>query len=99
MIHKALLKAYLLHYHLTQDRPEWKKLTIVDACCLYAAAMPHLTIDPIVAASAVVTSLQHLVSRVTKATEGAVISVSRFNTGKTPGLQSCPGHASFVLRC
>lgn len=51
-----------------------------------AAAMPHLTIDPIVAASAVVTSLQHLVSRVTKATEGAVISVSRFNTGKALAL-------------
>ena len=45
--------------------------------------MPHLTIEPIVAASAVVTSLQHLVSRVTKATEAAVISVSRFNTGKS----------------
>lgn len=46
--------------------------------------MPHLTIDPIIAAASVVTSLQHLVSRVTKATEGAVISVSRFNTGKSP---------------
>lgn len=52
----------------------------------FAAAMPHLTVDPIVAASAIVTALQHLVSRVTKATEAAVISVSRFNTGK-PGLE------------
>lgn len=44
--------------------------------------MPHLTIDPVVAAASVVTSLQHLVSRVTKATEGAVVTVSRFNTGE-----------------
>lgn len=43
--------------------------------------MPHLTVDPVVAASAVVNSLQHLVSRVTNPTQGAVISVTRFNTG------------------
>ena len=67
--------------------------TPFDACYIHAAAMPHLTIDPIVAASSVVTSLQHLVSRVTKATEGAVISVSRFNTGNTQSF-SGPVHAS-----
>ena len=48
---------------------------------VFAAAMPHLSIDSVVAASAIVNSLQHLVSRVTNPVQGAVISVTRFNTG------------------
>lgn len=49
----------------------------------FAAAMPHLSIDPVVAGSAIVNSLQHLVSRVTNPVQGAVISVTRFNTGSS----------------
>ncbi len=45
------------------------------------AAIPHLVIDPVVAAAAIVGALQPLVSRETSATDAAVISVSRFNTG------------------
>lgn len=45
------------------------------------AAMPHLTIDPVVAATAVVQALQPLVSRETNPADSAVISVTRFNTG------------------
>ncbi|KAL6761764.1 hypothetical protein V8C86DRAFT_2531108 [Haematococcus lacustris] len=45
------------------------------------AAMPHLAVDPVVAAAAVVLALQPVVSRETAPTDGAVISVSRLNTG------------------
>ena len=45
-------------------------------------AMPHQTIDPVVAAAAVVSSLQHLVSRVTNPVVGSVVSVTRFSTGR-----------------
>ena len=45
-------------------------------------AMPHQTIDPVVAAAAIVSSLQHLVSRVTNPVVGSVVSVTRFNTGR-----------------
>ncbi len=48
------------------------------------AALPHLTADPVVAAAAIVTSLQPLVSRETSPTDAAVVSVSRFNTGTVP---------------
>ena len=47
-------------------------------------AMPHLSADPVVAAAAVVASLQPLVSRETSPTDGAVITVARFNTGALP---------------
>jgi metal-dependent amidase/aminoacylase/carboxypeptidase family protein len=42
--------------------------------------MPHLAADPVVAASAVVMALQTLISRETSPTEGAVVTVARFNT-------------------
>ena len=45
------------------------------------AAIPHLAVDPVVAASAIVLALQSLVSRETSPTDSAVISVTRFNTG------------------
>ncbi|CAL5224261.1 g6919 [Coccomyxa viridis] len=45
------------------------------------AAMPHLSIDPVVAASQVVVALQPLVSRETSPTDSAVVSVCEFNTG------------------
>jgi len=44
-------------------------------------AMPHLGIDPIVAASAVVMSLQTLVSRETDPLESSVVSVTMFQAG------------------
>ena len=44
-------------------------------------AMPHLSADPVVAAAAVVSALQPLVSRETSPTDGAVVTVARFNTG------------------
>ncbi|KAK9797378.1 hypothetical protein WJX73_007694 [Symbiochloris irregularis] len=45
------------------------------------AAMPHLARDPVVAASAIVGALQHLVSRETSPTGSAVVTVAVFNTG------------------
>ncbi|GAX76830.1 hypothetical protein CEUSTIGMA_g4276.t1 [Chlamydomonas eustigma] len=45
-------------------------------------AMPHLAADPVVASSAIVMTLQSLVSRETSPTDGAVVTVSRFNTGQ-----------------
>ncbi|PNW75781.1 hypothetical protein CHLRE_12g560800v5 [Chlamydomonas reinhardtii] len=44
-------------------------------------ALPHTTRDPVVAAAAVVTALQTLVSRETSPVDAAVVTVSRFNTG------------------
>lgn len=45
------------------------------------AAIPHLSIDPVVAAAHAVLALQPLVSRETSATDSAVVTVARFNTG------------------
>lgn len=45
------------------------------------AAMPHLTADPVIAASHIVLALQPLVSRETSPTDSAVVTVARFNTG------------------
>ena len=56
------------------------------------AAMPHLTVDPVVAATAVVQALQPLVSRETDPVESAVISVTQFNTGSI--LLPCYYHIS-----
>nr|CAB3502918.1 unnamed protein product [Digitaria exilis] len=45
------------------------------------AAGPHLTVDPIVAASSAVLSLQQLVARETDPLQGAVVSVTSINAG------------------
>ncbi len=45
------------------------------------AALPHNTIDPIVAASHVVTALQSIVSRQIDPVDQAVVSVTNFNAG------------------
>ena len=45
------------------------------------AAMPHLTIDPIVAASALVGNLQTIVSRTVSPLESGVISVTQMSAG------------------
>lgn len=41
-------------------------------------AMPHMSVDPVVAAAAVVLALQTLVSRETSPLDGAVVTVSRW---------------------
>lgn len=45
------------------------------------AAMPHLTIDPIVAGSALVQNLQTIVSRTLSPLEAGVVSVTQFTAG------------------
>jgi hippurate hydrolase len=45
------------------------------------AAMPHLTIDPVVAGAAIVQSLQTLASRIVDPLESAVVSVTQFHAG------------------
>src|SRR5579863_29030 len=47
------------------------------------AAMPHLGIDPIVAAAAIVTGLQTIASRNIHPLEGAVVSVTQIHGGDT----------------
>ena len=46
--------------------------------------MPHLAIDPVVAATAAVGALQPLVARETSPTTAAVVTVAEFNTGVAP---------------
>ncbi len=48
------------------------------------AAMPHLTVDPVMAAAQIVVALQPLVSRETSPTDSTVVTVARFNTGARP---------------
>lgn len=45
------------------------------------AAMPHLTIDPVVAGAALVSALQSVVSRNTDPLDSAVLTVTRFHAG------------------
>lgn len=45
------------------------------------AALPHLAVDPVIAAAAVVSAAQSLVSRETSPLASAVLSITRFNTG------------------
>src|SRR5262249_38220937 len=47
------------------------------------AAMPHLAVDPVVAAAQVVTSLQTIASRNVRPLEGAVVSVTQIHGGDT----------------
>eukprot|EP00934_Nitzschia_sp_Nitz4_P006796 Nitzschia sp. Nitz4//scaffold20_size174350//11504//13139//NITZ4_002076-RA/size174350-snap-gene-0.233-mRNA-1//-1//CDS//3329541731//6786//frame0 len=46
------------------------------------AAMPHLAVDPIVAASSIVMNLQTIVSRATSPLESGVVSVTTFQAGE-----------------
>lgn len=46
------------------------------------AAAPHQGVDPIVAASAIVTALQSIASRNVAATQGIIISVTQFHAGE-----------------
>jgi amidohydrolase len=45
------------------------------------AAMPHLTHDPIVTASAIIMNLQTVVSRMMSPLESGVVSITKFNAG------------------
>lgn len=45
-------------------------------------AMPHETVDPVIAAAMVVAALQPLVSRETDPADSAVVTVANFNSGK-----------------
>ena len=47
------------------------------------AAMPHLGVDPVVAASAIVTGLQTIASRSTDPLDAAVVTVTQFQAGDT----------------
>ena len=47
------------------------------------AAMPHLCIDPIAAAAAVIQSVQHIVSRQVDPIKGGVLSITRIEGGTT----------------
>lgn len=60
------------------------------------AGLPHRTRDPVVAAAAVVGALQPLVSRETPPTDGAVVSVSRFNTGASASTHPSPGRSETI---
>lgn len=62
------------------------------------AAMPHLTTDTIVAASALVQSLQTLVSRNTEPFEPVVLSITRFNAGNTDNVLPEVAHLGGTLR-
>jgi len=47
------------------------------------AAMPHMTADPIVAGSAVVSALQHIASRNADPLDSIVVSITQFHAGTT----------------
>lgn len=47
------------------------------------AAIPHETVDPIVVGAAIVTALQHVVSRQIDPLDPAVVSITRFTAGTT----------------
>ncbi|GAB2890559.1 M20 aminoacylase family protein [Uliginosibacterium flavum] len=55
------------------------------------AAMPHLTVDPIVAAAALVTALQTIASRSIDPLDGVVVSVTQFHAGEA--YNAIPGEA------
>lgn len=55
------------------------------------AAMPHLTVDPIVAGAALVSAFQTITSRSTDPLDGAVVSVTRFVAGEA--YNAIPGEA------
>ncbi|MFZ4747663.1 MAG: M20 aminoacylase family protein [Sphingomonas sp.] len=48
------------------------------------AALPHLTVDPVLAGAALVQALQAIVARATPADEAAVLSIGMFEAGSSP---------------
>lgn len=63
------------------------------------AAMPHLSIDPIVIGAQIVTALQTLVSREISPTDSAVVTVAQFHAGTAYNI--IPGTAEIkgTIRC
>ncbi len=63
------------------------------------AAMPHLSVDPIVAGAQVVTALQTIVSRETSPVDSVVVSVTQFHAGSAHNI--IPGRAELkgTVRC
>jgi amidohydrolase len=57
-------------------------------------ALPHLTVDPIVAASQMISALQTVVSRNTSPLDGAVISVTKIHSGEA--FNVIPSSAEFA---
>src|SRR6185312_9819547 len=59
------------------------------------AAMPHLTVDPIVIAAQVITNLQHIASRNVDPLDSIVVTVSQISGGTahnvTPGIVDMVG--------
>ena len=49
-------------------------------------AMPHLSVDPVVAGTAVVQAAQAIISRNTDASDSAVISITKFHAGDAPNV-------------
>ena len=62
------------------------------------AAMPHQGVDPLLAAAAVTTSLQALVSRETSPLDSVVVSVTKFQSGSTYNVIPDAAELSGTLR-
>ena len=63
------------------------------------AAMPHLARDPVVAAAALVSALQALVSRETSPLDAAVLSVTKFHAGDAHNIIPAEARLSGTVRC
>ncbi len=63
------------------------------------AAMPHLSVDPIVVGANIVTALQTIVSRETSPVDSVVVSVTQFHAGSAHNI--IPGRAELkgTVRC
>lgn len=61
-------------------------------------AMPHLSVDPILAASNFVVSLQHLVSRIIDPLEPAVVTIGSFHSGTTYNVIPTTAHLKGTVR-
>eukprot|EP00529_Nitzschia_sp_RCC80_P018431 CAMPEP_0113457188 /NCGR_PEP_ID=MMETSP0014_2-20120614/9278_1 /TAXON_ID=2857 /ORGANISM="Nitzschia sp." /LENGTH=501 /DNA_ID=CAMNT_0000348673 /DNA_START=242 /DNA_END=1747 /DNA_ORIENTATION=+ /assembly_acc=CAM_ASM_000159 len=62
------------------------------------AAMPHLTVDPIVTASSVVTNLQTLVSRNLSPLDSGVCSITKFDAGHAFNVIPARAHLRGTIR-
>lgn len=63
------------------------------------AAMPHLTIDPIVIGSKIVEACQSIVSRILDPQDPAVLSITRFRSGNTYNVIPAEATISGCTRC
>ncbi len=63
------------------------------------AAMPHLSVDPIVAGAHVVTALQSIVSRETSPVDSVVVSVTQFHAGSAHNIIPARAELKGTVRC